>query len=164
MILRELAGGHSAGCGHVGQRRAAIASVCSEWQAFFERRSFRKLVLHVSDLAKFEKMVKRRTNSRNAVQSRSRANRASEGSTLKVARMPQIKHIWLRNELNRYDCPKCRDPEGGREPVRYTHTKALLCGILLTCVGTTYYLRKPFVDYWAFSQHGRKWTTITGSS
>ncbi|KAK3943296.1 hypothetical protein QBC46DRAFT_307703 [Diplogelasinospora grovesii] len=85
--------------------RAGYASVCREWQCFFEVRIFRRLIVdqdRISDLDKFTAQLGRR-----------RAN---------------IKQIQLRVKLADYDCSVCQleeDPEA-RKQNNLTFTKAVV--------------------------------------
>ncbi|RFU32270.1 hypothetical protein B7463_g4081, partial [Scytalidium lignicola] len=65
---------------------SAYATVCREWQYFFERRNFRTLTLHQSDLPEFNSIV--------------------QGQ-----RRFFLQWIWLRLELPEYDCRLCNKPE-----------------------------------------------------
>lgn len=119
IILKELAGSYDGISKEDGHRRAACATVCSEWQAFFERRSFRKLVLHASDLSEFAKIVKRRAGGEKCKKSGPNRRQSVAGATSStVSCMPQIQHIWLRIELLRYQCPGCRRAPAPAEVVR----------------------------------------------
>lgn len=109
IILKELAGNYDGVSKEDGQRRAAYATVCPEWQTFFETRSFRKLVLHASDLSDFAKIVKRRAGGGKRRKSGPKRRKLVAGATSStVSCMPQIQHIWLRIELLSYRCPECR--------------------------------------------------------
>lgn len=105
------------------QRCAAYATVCSEWQGFFEKIIFRKLVMHASDLDGFAKIIKRRTGgveTRNLVGASKRRKLATEALPVSstLSRMPVIKHLWLRVELPPYGCPECRRAQSPAEVVR----------------------------------------------
>ena len=67
------------------------ATICGEWQAFFERETFRKVVLHASCLETFKQLIDRRQA------------------------FPPIKHIWLRVELGVYNCESCKTRESSEE-------------------------------------------------
>lgn len=124
LIWEELANKYH--CDSPGDRknRAAFAAVSSEWQDFFESRSFGKLVLHPSALDAFEKIIQRRQNNDpvkkvDCVQAKRRQKKpAGEAPSPAASRMPRIKHIWLRIELLQYDCRRCMVPESGKEIVR----------------------------------------------
>jgi hypothetical protein len=124
LILEELADKYKCDSPEDRKNRAAYAAVCSEWQGFFESRSFGKLVLHPSSLGAFEKIVQRR-QSNNPVKKgdrtswRRRQKPVGKASPPAGSRMPRIKHIWLRVELQQYDCRNCRAPEDSVETVRY---------------------------------------------
>ncbi|KAH7144594.1 hypothetical protein B0J13DRAFT_635842 [Dactylonectria estremocensis] len=64
---------------------AKLATICLEWQSFFEKHTFRRLVLEPSTLTYFAKSV----NGKNAI------------------RLGYIRFIWLRIKLSEYDCPSC---------------------------------------------------------
>lgn len=64
---------------------ARYASVCREWQEFFEKRTFSHLALHQRDIEHFGKIVRHRAY--------------------------LVEHIWLRVELRRYGCPTCMKSE-----------------------------------------------------
>lgn len=120
-ILSELDGDYEGVQEEERQRCAVYASVCSEWQKFFEKSVFQKLVLHASDLDGFAKIIKRRTGgveTRNSVGSSKRPKLATGAFSSTVSRMPRIKHLWLRIELLPYDCPECIRAESPAEVVR----------------------------------------------
>lgn len=97
-ILRELANDYDRDLAQDKIHRAAYAAVCLEWQGLFEASAanFGKLVLHPSALDGFQRIIRRRHN-----------------------KMPYIRHIWLRIELQEYTCKNCENPETGKEIVRY---------------------------------------------
>ncbi|KAH7140605.1 hypothetical protein EDB81DRAFT_691883 [Dactylonectria macrodidyma] len=77
-----------------GRQKSSIpifASVCLEWQLFFERHTFRRLVLDSSTLTKFAKFVK--------------GNKAT--------RLNYIRFVWLRIKLPEYTCLSCSKAEDG---------------------------------------------------
>ncbi|KAL6788166.1 hypothetical protein J3E68DRAFT_444843 [Trichoderma sp. SZMC 28012] len=81
--------------GDVQERRrekCAYAAVSREWQAFFERWTFRDLTLHQSDLAEFGKITQDNIN-----------------------RQMSVQFICLRMELPEYDCKKCKKEESPEE-------------------------------------------------
>lgn len=164
IILGELAGDCDGGLTQGGEPRAAYAGVCSDWQAFFEKIIFRKLVLHDGDLDYFEKIVKRRVTSKKIVRRRTRGNQATEVLASTKSRMPRIQHIWLRAELLDYECWDCKVPQSPKEMIRYVYTTGLECEPLLTPVGIMSNLQNLFGSYWTLSQGGRKRTLTTGSS
>lgn len=125
IILGELAGDYDDGSTEDGKARAAYASVCSDWQAFFEKISFRKLVLHDADLDEFEKIVKRRVKGRKIVGRRTKGKQVAEALASTTSRMPRIQHIWLRAELLNYECWDCKAAHSDKEAVRYAHTTGL---------------------------------------
>lgn len=76
-------------CNNLGYPKVArFASVCSEWQAFFEVRTFRRLVLNPNSLDDFGAIIRR-----------------------KGVRLGYIRKLWLRVELPNYECPHCDKPE-----------------------------------------------------
>lgn len=81
---------------------ASYASVSREWQSFFERINFHRLVLNQSQVAKFDRVVQRH-------------------------RKRIVKHIWLRIELSKYDCRFCKKQERKLHADRNNHifTKAV---------------------------------------
>lgn len=164
IILGELAGDCDGGSTQGGEARAAYAAVCSDWQAFFEKISFRKLVLHDGDLDYFEEIVKRRVKSEKTVRRKIRGQQAAAVLASTKSRMPRIQHIWLRAELLNYDCWYCKVPQTPKEVVRYAYTTGLERELLLTRAGTTSNLRNRFGSYWTFCQGGRERTPTTGSS
>ncbi|KAI7775692.1 hypothetical protein LA080_006475 [Diaporthe eres] len=119
IILGELAGDCDGGSTQGGEARAAYAAVCSDWQAFFEKISFRKLVLHDGDLDYFEEIVKRRVKSEKTVRRQIRGRQQATAVLASTkSRMPRIQHIWLRAELLNYDCWYCKVPQTPKEVVR----------------------------------------------
>ncbi|KAL9616419.1 MAG: hypothetical protein Q9160_008718 [Pyrenula sp. 1 TL-2023] len=68
---------------------ARLATVCKEWRDFFERRNFHRLVLRQSCLTKFASVMKYRRE--------------------------LVRHIWLRIELRKYNCPSCKRVESRTE-------------------------------------------------
>lgn len=121
LIWEELTDKHDCDSPEDRKNRAACAAVSSEWQQFFEGRSFGRLVLHPSALGAFEKIIKRRQRSHPADRvkpKRTQKKTAGEAPPPTASRMPRIKHIWLRIELLPYDCRNYKDPEDGKEVVR----------------------------------------------
>lgn len=120
-ILSELAGDYE-GVQEEGRQRCAVyASICSEWQKFFEKIVFQKLVLHAPDLDGFANIIKRRTGgveTRNSLRASKNPKLATGAFSSTVSRMPRIKHLWLRVELLPYDCPECRRAQSPAEVVR----------------------------------------------
>lgn len=109
MILRELANDYDFNSTEDKQRRANYATVCIQWQEFFESINFRKLVLHPSALVDLEQLLLRRRDvllgPRGGIVTPTKAQRlAGEFPPLAVSRMPRIAHIWLRVVLLDYDC------------------------------------------------------------
>ncbi|KAL7914669.1 hypothetical protein GGI35DRAFT_154254 [Trichoderma velutinum] len=62
------------------------AAVSKEWQLYFERFNFRRLILNQSCIPEF-------------------------GRAVRQHRRGMVKHVWLRVELAPYLCPACRWPE-----------------------------------------------------
>ncbi|KAI2469933.1 hypothetical protein F4781DRAFT_200186 [Annulohypoxylon bovei var. microspora] len=69
---------------------STYAAVSREFQAFFEERTFKQLILRQSDLAEFEKI-------------------------LVPHRRRWLRRLWLRIELRRYSCRSCFYPECARD-------------------------------------------------
>ncbi|KPM38835.1 hypothetical protein AK830_g7741 [Neonectria ditissima] len=63
---------------------ARFATVCWEWQKFFETCTFRRLVLDPDSLDKFDAIVRRQDT-----------------------RLGYIRKLWLRVRLLKYECPDC---------------------------------------------------------
>lgn len=128
-ILKNLVTDRNYGAPGRGKRYAAYATVCSEWQAFFEEINFGKLILRDSDVVAFKEIVKRRAKGRNTDWCRTRSQRALAATT---SSMPRIRHVWLRVELHRYGCWFCREPQGKLESLKCVLPNNLRCRILLT--------------------------------
>ncbi|KAK1238014.1 hypothetical protein MKX08_002593 [Trichoderma sp. CBMAI-0020] len=76
-------------CNDLGFPKVArFASVCSEWQAFFEARLFRRLVLNPDSVDAFDAIIRR-----------------------KGVRLGYIRKLWLRVELINYNCTNCDKSE-----------------------------------------------------
>lgn len=123
LILTELANGYNRDLAEDKMHRAAYAAVSLEWQEFFEDINFGKLVLHPTVLGDLEKTIQRRQINepvKNRVRGRSnkRQKLTAEIPLPARYRMPRIKHIWLRIELQEYTCQMCKVPESGKETVR----------------------------------------------
>ncbi|TPX10156.1 uncharacterized protein E0L32_001353 [Thyridium curvatum] len=90
---------------------SAYATVCRAWQSFFEKRNFRTLVLHQSDIPLFEHYV--------------------HGE-----RRYWVEWVWLRVELPKYNCRKCHKQESPKEIRRnntcFTNAIARLFAVLST--------------------------------
>ncbi|UKZ68383.1 uncharacterized protein TrAtP1_009422 [Trichoderma atroviride] len=72
-------------CNSLGFPKVArFASVCLEWQAFFEARLFRRLVLNPDSVDAFDAIVRRDD-----------------------VRLGYIQKLWLRVNLSNYECPNC---------------------------------------------------------
>lgn len=78
--------------GGAKRRLASYAVVCSGWRAFFEPRLFRKLTVTQRDFQQLRRLEPRAKQ--------------------------WTKYIWLRIELDPYDCGDCCQPESN-----YTHGK-----------------------------------------
>lgn len=70
--------------------QSTYATVCREWQYFFERTNFQRLTVHQSDLLELGRIV--------------------QGQ-----RRMFVKWIWLRLELPEYDCECCNMQESSEE-------------------------------------------------
>jgi hypothetical protein len=68
---------------------SSLATVSPEWQQYFERHTFRRLVLDSSDLAEFGRLIYK-TN---------------------ASRLNHITNLCLRIKLSTYDCSSCCEPE-----------------------------------------------------
>lgn len=126
-ILRELSTDYDHNRAKDKKHRAGYAAVCLEWQEYFEasNANFGKLVLHPSALEEFQQIIQRRQKNRprnsKGDRARSRKRRkfaASEDLPSKGHRL-YIRHIWLRVELQEYNCKNCKKSESGKERVRY---------------------------------------------
>lgn len=73
-----------------------LASVFREWQYSFEHQTFRRFVLHPSDLSKFSGVVR----------------------GAKRIRLNYIRRLWLRLKLSEYTCRSCKTPEDGNTITR----------------------------------------------
>lgn len=62
---------------------AKYATVCRDWQEYFENILFQKVTVHQRDLARLGEISPCRTE--------------------------RIRHLWLRIELLPYDCPRCHN-------------------------------------------------------
>lgn len=107
MILKEVLGevgkATSSSPGSGRKTLALYATVSTDWQLFFEKINFRRLVLSSEDLVNFHEMIIRRQSKEPAWTMR-------------------IEHIWLRLSLLPYphhegnqDCQDCREPESETE-------------------------------------------------
>lgn len=94
-------------------RRASYAAVSLQWQKFFEKLNFNKLILHDSALKGFGEIVQRRISTAKSGKKRWQKHKTATGTS-----MPRIRHIWLCVELLPYDCRRCMLPEGAKEVVR----------------------------------------------
>ncbi|KAL7796100.1 hypothetical protein V8C37DRAFT_414399 [Trichoderma ceciliae] len=76
-------------CNGLGSPKVArFATVCREWQVFFETCTFRRLVLDHNSLGEFDAIVRRNDT-----------------------RLGYIRKLWLRVRLSKYECPDCDEPE-----------------------------------------------------
>jgi hypothetical protein len=91
--------------------RAAYATVNLQWQEFFEKLNFNKLILRDSALKDFRKIVKRRLYTWKS----GNAGRQRQRTSPSRSRMPRIRHIWLCIELLPYDCKKCKLSEDAKQ-------------------------------------------------
>jgi len=94
---------------------AQFATVCKEWQVLFESHTFRRLVLVVDCLDKFDTIIRRHNN-----------------------RLGYLRKLWLRVQLAKYDCPDCDVPEDEATQHRYvghshrfSDTAILWCSLTL---------------------------------
>lgn len=85
---------------------ARFATVCLEWQAFFEARTFRRLVLDPGSLGDFDTIVGRHD-----------------------ARLGYIRKLWLRVRLSKYECPDCDEPED--RAAQHWHVRASISPALI---------------------------------
>lgn len=108
---------------------AQFATVCLEWQIFFERCTFRRLVLDLDSLGKFDAIVRRHDT-----------------------RLGYIRKLWLRVRLSKYKCPDCDEPED--EATQHWYVGASISPTLmmvyfgpLTLAATTKYSQRVFNPY-----------------
>lgn len=78
---------------------ARYAMVCKEWQSCFEKALFGKLILNQHDFGALSRLVPRQ--------------------------VALIRHVWLRVELCRYDCPDC---DSGSELGRVINANTVVTG------------------------------------
>jgi len=69
--------------------RANYASVCREWQPYFERRTFSQLVLRPSCLPEFQQLTAGKNK----------------------RRLDYLGRLWFLVEIKDYDCTDCQSPE-----------------------------------------------------
>ncbi|CAG9983390.1 unnamed protein product, partial [Clonostachys byssicola] len=69
-------------------RVARFATICREWQVFFETCTFRRLVLDTHALKLFDLIIRRDST-----------------------RLRYMRNIWLRIQLPHYSCSRCEVPE-----------------------------------------------------
>ncbi|TPX08927.1 uncharacterized protein E0L32_009631 [Thyridium curvatum] len=86
--VRESAKGQLASRGKRTYEMSIYATVCREWQSFFEKENFKRLILHQSDIFLFGAFTHGQQQ-----------------------RRAWIEWIWLRIELPQYDCKKCQKAE-----------------------------------------------------
>ncbi|VUC20986.1 unnamed protein product [Clonostachys rosea] len=77
---------------------SSLATVCLEWKAFFEKCTFKQLVLDQSDLASFQVAVEKEPH-----------------------RLGNIKYLLFGIKLPEYDCDKCRRREDRRTTESFTN-------------------------------------------
>lgn len=75
---------------------AKFATVCRDWQVFFETCLFRRLVLDSNSLSEFDAIIRRHD-----------------------IRLAYIQKLWLRIQLPSYGCSDCDRPENGATQRRY---------------------------------------------
>lgn len=91
-------------CNGLGSSKVArFATVCWEWQVFFETRTFRRLVLDPNSFGEFDAIIRRDDT-----------------------RLGYIRNLWLRVQLPRYECPDCDEPEDEETQYRYVGHPYLL--------------------------------------
>ncbi|KAH7176877.1 hypothetical protein EDB81DRAFT_898368 [Dactylonectria macrodidyma] len=88
-VITECRGIKQAAHGQKSTSLASLASVCKDWQALFERHTFRRLDLDDKDLMSFANL----TGGKN------------------IARLDYIRQLWLRIELSAYTCLSCHKQE-----------------------------------------------------
>ncbi|KAJ4393026.1 hypothetical protein N0V93_002232 [Gnomoniopsis smithogilvyi] len=116
-ILQDLAHSYHLPSSHNRTGRAAHAAVCPEWRDFFENINFDKLVLHQDDLKELRSIMKRRQNNQ--------SKNGQVADRVFTSPMPRIRHIWLRVELDAYDCRKCQSREDDQESKSSLHPNDL---------------------------------------
>lgn len=116
LVLKELAGDYDRYLLEDRQCRANYAAVSPQWQRFFEKLNFRKLVLHPSALREFRKIVRRRSYNKKPGKKRQKNPETAADESSSPSRMPPIRHIWLHvNNLQCYYCGRCKREESGEE-------------------------------------------------
>ncbi|KAL6830616.1 hypothetical protein J3E69DRAFT_196824 [Trichoderma sp. SZMC 28015] len=90
---------------------SSYAAVSKEWQLYFERYNFRRLILHQSCIPEFGRVVRHH-------------------------RRGMVKHVWLRVELAPYFCPACEWPERPFEVLDNNQTFTAALYRLLEVLGT----------------------------
>lgn len=114
-ILRELAKDYNRHSLEDKRYRAAYAAVDRQWQKFFEKLNFDKLVLRSSDLQDFGNIVKRRLQRRKGKNGGRERRETAANASPSLYCMPKIRHIWLCVELRPYKCRECKFPEERKE-------------------------------------------------
>lgn len=76
---------------------APLASVCEEWQSFFEKHTFRQLTINQRALPAFERAV----------------------AGPNAARLVYVRHVRLHLRLPGYKCPDCAKPESRSTAHKY---------------------------------------------
>lgn len=117
-VLEELAEDYNRHSLEDRRSRAAYASVSLQWQEFFEKLNFNKLILRHSALNGFRKIVKRRSHICKSGNAGRRRQRPVAVTSPSLSRMPRIQHIWLCIELLPYDCGRCKLPEAEKPWVK----------------------------------------------
>ncbi|EGR48441.1 uncharacterized protein TRIREDRAFT_107866 [Trichoderma reesei QM6a] len=96
--------------GLASPKLAPFATVCREWQVFFETCTFRRLVLDPDSLARFDTIIRRRDS-----------------------RLGYIRKLWLRIKLSTYNCPDCNYPE---DVVTQNLNNGIFTDCILSLLGT----------------------------
>ena len=88
-ILKAVSENHCQSFGRRAYSLSPFASVCLDWQFFFEKITFGRLTFDDSMLKEFDEMVQGQNK----------------------IRLTYIKHIWLQIKLPKYTCAACFEPE-----------------------------------------------------
>lgn len=86
---------------------ARYATVCQEWQVFFETCTFRRLVLFTDSLNEFRAIIERDDT-----------------------RLGYIRRLWLRVQLPKYECCDGDEPDNEATQFRYVDDPAFAILIL----------------------------------
>lgn len=131
-ILTELANNYQGNSADDKRHRVAYATVCLQWQEHFESQTFKTIHLDPSHLGDFRDIIQRRIKKgpdevgHGGRPSKRRKLAAESAQVSQVDRhMPRIELIRLRVLLEEYDCRTCKQPESGRERVRFVHSWGL---------------------------------------